>query len=228
MNLAQTWRRALCDVALSYGPEAPTLCEGWDVRDLLAHLSVRDARPDALLAMALPGAARYAEWVRERATRANFEEVVAAVRAGPPRMSPLSVHRLDEAVNTTEFLIHHEDIVRGADPHSSQRGQSGQPEDAIDPASATAAWKALTRAGPLMYRTAPVGLVVVAPGHGRAALRRPPTGAGTVVMTGQPLELLLYAFGRTGAASVQVAGAAVDIAAYAAAFSGQPQAEGDR
>lgn len=211
MNLAQIWRHALCDAALTRGPEAPTLCEGWEVRDLLAHLLVRDTRPDALLAKAVPAAARYEQKLRARAGDAAFEALVAEVRSGPPRLSPVSISALDDAVNTVEFLIHHEDIVRAADDTD---GPAARPSWEIDHDTCDAAWKAVTRTGRLLYRAAPVGVVVVAPGVGRAALRRPPKDAGSVVLTGQPLELLLHAFGRTGAAVVDVHGDAADVAAF--------------
>ena len=29
------------------GPDGPTLCEGWQTRDLAAHLVLRERRPDA-------------------------------------------------------------------------------------------------------------------------------------------------------------------------------------
>ncbi len=211
MNLAQIWRYALCDAALTHGPTAPTLCEGWDVRDLLAHLVVRDTRPDALLAMAVPAAAGYEERLRSRATEAAFEALVTEVRSGPPRLSPLSVSALDAAVNTVEFLIHHEDIVRAA---ADTEDPAARPGREIDQPTSDAAWKAVARTGRLLYRAAPVGVVVVAPGVGRAALRRPPKQAGSVVLTGQPVELLLHAFGRTEAAVVKVHGDRADVAAF--------------
>ena len=37
-SLARRERDALCDLALLLGPDAPTLCEGWDARDLVTHL----------------------------------------------------------------------------------------------------------------------------------------------------------------------------------------------
>ncbi|UJH71014.1 maleylpyruvate isomerase N-terminal domain-containing protein [Ornithinimicrobium sp. INDO-MA30-4] len=48
MILAQQQRQALCDTALAVGPDAPTLCSPWTVKDLLAHLVIRERRPDTL------------------------------------------------------------------------------------------------------------------------------------------------------------------------------------
>ena len=39
-------RHLLCDELLRLGPDAPTKCEGWDTRDLAAHLVIREERPD--------------------------------------------------------------------------------------------------------------------------------------------------------------------------------------
>src|SRR5579859_4160339 len=47
LNLAQQERSTLCDLFVEYGPEAPTLCEGWLAADLAAHLVVRERRPDS-------------------------------------------------------------------------------------------------------------------------------------------------------------------------------------
>src|SRR5690349_11008507 len=52
-NFARTERAALCDLLVTVGPDAPTLCEGWTTRDLAAHLAVRDRRPDAAAGIVL-------------------------------------------------------------------------------------------------------------------------------------------------------------------------------
>src|SRR6185503_18641888 len=48
-------RAALCDTLEKYGPDAPTLCEGWLTLNLAAHLVAREARSDAALGLVLPG-----------------------------------------------------------------------------------------------------------------------------------------------------------------------------
>ncbi|WP_254185823.1 hypothetical protein [Nocardioides panacis] len=44
---AQLERTALCDTALQVGEDGPTLCDGWDVKDLVVHLLVREGSPAA-------------------------------------------------------------------------------------------------------------------------------------------------------------------------------------
>ena len=43
-NYAQTERQALCDTMERVGPDAPTLCHPWRVRELAAHLVIRETR----------------------------------------------------------------------------------------------------------------------------------------------------------------------------------------
>lgn len=211
MTLAQRHRHALCDAALSAGPDAPTLCEGWRVSDLLVHLVVRDSRPDAAVAMLVPALATHAERVQSELSSLPFADLVERVRSGPPRWSPAAVSAVDGALNVAEFLIHHEDIVRAG---SNEVERTTYATDSID-----AAWTLLRRAGRLFYRASPVGVVAVAPGTGRAALRRPPRGHGSVIVSGEPVELLLHAFGRRAECNVQVLGDTRDVDAFTAAFA---------
>jgi hypothetical protein len=44
-SLARRERADLCDLALVLGEDAPTLCGGWDAKDLVTHLLVRERRP---------------------------------------------------------------------------------------------------------------------------------------------------------------------------------------
>ena len=43
--LARRERHELCDLALTVGEDAPTLCGDWIVKDLVVHLLVRENRP---------------------------------------------------------------------------------------------------------------------------------------------------------------------------------------
>jgi uncharacterized protein (TIGR03085 family) len=206
MHLARRLRLALCDTALALGPDAPTLCGPWTVRDLLAHLVLRDRRPDGLpgVGMDWNPLQRHTERVQRSIADQDFAALVQQVRSGPPRWSPVALVGVDKVVNTTEYVVHLQDIVR------AQPGWAPQPTD--DRVEA-AAWAALPRVGRLSYRSSPVGVVLLAPGHGRALVRRPPAGTSSVVVTGPPLELLLHAFGRTGVAQVTVDGEPSAVAA---------------
>lgn len=206
MHLARRLRLALCDTALDVGPDASTLCGSWTVRDLLAHLVLRDRRPDGLPGVGVDWQplTRHTERVQQSIADQAFAALVQQLRSGPPRWSPAAVVGVDKVVNTTEYMVHLEDIVR------AQPGWVRSPADARVEA---AAWAALPRVARLSFRSSPVGVVLVAPGHGRALVRRPPAGTSSVVVTGPPLELLMHAFGRTGVAQVSVDGEPSAVAA---------------
>ena len=57
MSVASDERAALCDLLDELGPDQPTLCEGWQTRDLAAHLVVREHRLDAAPGILLPAIA---------------------------------------------------------------------------------------------------------------------------------------------------------------------------
>lgn len=202
-------RALLADSALRAGPDAPTLCHPWSVRDLLAHLVLRQSRPDAMPGIGVPVAAlqRRTEAVQEEIAAGDFVDLLRQVRQGPPVWSPMRVGRVAQLVDLPEFAIHLEDIARAQQP----------PAPTVHPPERAAAlWAAVRRVAPIAYRSGPVGVVLVAEGHGRVSARRPRSGGGTVVLRGTPLELLLHAFGRTAVADVALEGAEQDVQALAA------------
>ena len=52
--VAATERNALADLFLERGPDEPTLCGDWTTNDLLAHLVIRERRPDVAGRRAMP------------------------------------------------------------------------------------------------------------------------------------------------------------------------------
>src|SRR3954454_24263736 len=109
---AQDERRALFDTLLATGPDAATLCEGWTTRDLATHLVLRDRRPDAQLGQLVPFLADHAATVTASVHDADWADLVASVGSGPPSWSPARLGPVDEAINTAEFFVHHEDVRR--------------------------------------------------------------------------------------------------------------------
>ncbi|NAZ81280.1 TIGR03085 family protein [Kineococcus sp. R8] len=199
-------RAALCDEALRAGPDAPTLCEGWVVRDLLVHLVVRDSRPDVALGQALPPLREHARRVQDELAALPFEELVDRVRRGPTGPAPTRLRVVDDLVNRAEFYVHHEDVRRagaGAAPRELPRGESA------------ALWKLVRTMGRFAYRRSGTGVVLVAPSGPRAVVRRGPVA---VSLTGEPQELLLHAFGRRPVARVAVDGSPDAVARFLAAY----------
>lgn len=197
---ARDERRALCETLLGTGPDAPTLCEGWTTRDLATHLVLRDRRPDAEVGRHLPFLAGHAQAVRDGVRGTPWPELVAAVRSGPPVWAPARLGAVDEALNTAEMFVHHEDVRRAA-PEWSAR--------ALPAGLQAALWGNLRLAGRLLLRRAPVGVELVAPGFGRQVAH---AGSPMVRVEGPPAELLLFVFGRRDHALVDLDGpnAAID------------------
>ncbi|MFD0481161.1 TIGR03085 family metal-binding protein [Kineococcus sp. GCM10028916] len=203
---ARRERDALCDSASRVGPDAPTLCAGWDVRDLLVHLAVRDNRPDVVLGEAVGPLRPRRERVLAELGAQPFEELVERVRNGPH--GPLKLQALDSLANTSEFFVHHEDILRAQDdwaPRELPRGQTAT------------LWRTVRVMGRVAYRRAGVGVVLVTPGGPRAVVR---SGEEAVSLTGEPAELVLHAFGRRSRAKVEIDGTPAAVQRFRKAFPG--------
>lgn len=184
MAVSTDERAALSDLFTELGPDAPTLCAGWTTRDLAAHLVLRERRPDAAPGILFPAMAGYTKRVQDGFARRPWAELVGLFRSGPPALSPTRVPFLDRAVNSVELFVHHED---------ARRARPGWEPRPPDPARDAATWNGVTRAGRLTLRRSPVGLVLRRPDGVEAVVRR---GPNTVIVTGAPGELLLWAFGR--------------------------------
>ncbi|WP_220182712.1 TIGR03085 family metal-binding protein [Sphaerisporangium album] len=210
MTHARAERAALCDLLDDLGPDAPTLCEGWTTADLAAHLVLRERRLDAAGGIAIPALAGYTASVQDRIKSGrSYREVVDAVRQGPPKWTPYGfIPGLDNTVNTLEFLVHHEDV---------RRAQPGwEPRELPDDLSETV-WKRLASGGRFMFRRAPVGVVLRHTDGRRAGAKM---AEPHVVVTGDPAELLMYAFGRQAHARVTCEGDPMSIARLNAAQLG--------
>jgi len=203
-RFARSERQALCDTFERVGPDAPTLCSPWLARDLAAHLVVRERRPDVSAGIWLPGLARRAEQVQDGYAAWEWPRLVDLVRSGPPAWSVTSVARVDELVNTAEFFVHHEDVLRGG-PTWSARG--------LNPDLEAALWSIVSKTAKLRLARARVGVVLVAPSYGRRQVHAN-TDLGTVVVKGAPGELLLHSFGRRGVAQVDISGPSEAVAAF--------------
>lgn len=190
-GFAQQERQALCDLLLEVGPDAPTLCAGWQAKDLAAHLVVRERRPDAAGGIVVPALAGYLERV-QRGVRdgRSWPSLVDRVRHGPP----LLLRYLDDAVNTAEYFVHHEDVRRAA---------PGWQPRTLPPALERALWSRARFAARMAGRKAGVGLRVTSPGFGEAVGR---AGTPSATVAGPPGELLLFLMGRQQVAGVAVAG----------------------
>ncbi|WNF44282.1 TIGR03085 family metal-binding protein [Rhodococcus sp. SG20037] len=183
MTFAHDERLALVDSMVEFGPDAPTLCGEWTNRDLAAHLIVRERRLDAAPGIMLSPLAGHTESVRKAAAARPWEEILDDVRSGPPRWSPM--YWLDAQVNTTEMFVHHEDVRRAHlnwAPRPLSEGRQAQ------------LWKYARQIGKMGYRKAAVEVIVELPSGESAVVHK--SGSRSVVLQGEPAELLLHAFGR--------------------------------
>jgi uncharacterized protein (TIGR03085 family) len=199
-SIAHSERTQLSALAQQLGPEAPTLCEGWTVRDLVVHLLIREGHPSAV-GIVVPPLAPLLERASERLARRDFDGLVTSLRHGPPRWSPFALPRVGELLNLLEYYVHHED-VRRAQPGWAPRELPARTEDVL--------WRAVSRAGRGLLVRSKVGIVAERSDTGASAIWN--TGPGTVVVRGLPSELALYAFGRKEQAVVEKTGEPDDVA----------------
>lgn len=181
--MAQRERRALVETMNETGPDAPTLCGEWTVRELAAHLVVRERRPDAAPGIMLRPFAGYLGRVQDKAAARPFAELLDRIRTGPPWWSPL--RPVDAVANLSEMFVHHEDV---------RRARPGWEPRQLPAADQQRLWSVLRRMGKMAYRKSPVPVELATPGGDRV---RVVGGEGPVVtLVGAPAELLLHAFGR--------------------------------
>ena len=205
MSVADAVRRereAFAETVRGVDPDGPTLCEGWTVRDLLAHLVIRDRRPDATPGIFLPVLAVWTGAVQQRLARRDATDLVETVRRGPPPSVPAAYPPMDR-IDLLEYFVHHEDVRRAT--------------GAVEPRPADAErdrilWTVLAMAGPAMHWRSPVGIVLRRPDGTEHRAHPGLPGRGRVVVTGEIGELVLHTVGRT-ACAVSFHGRDDDVAA---------------
>ena len=197
-------RAALCDTFDKYGPDAPTLCEGWQTLDLAAHLVAREARSDAAIGLVVPAFATHLQHVMDRYKDRGYEPLVAMLRTGPPwmhRHGPLAV------ANVNENFIHHEDARRA----------NGEAPRVIEAEMDAILWRMLGFGARMSKKAIKGAALTMYTPEGRE--RVVSTEGAAVTMTGAPGELTLYMSGRKEAAEVELLGEPEGVAiVHAAAF----------
>ena len=192
MSRALEQRRAFVAACREVGPEAPTLCEGWATKDLVAHVYVREHRPDAAPGvLPLGPLSAYTERVMASALRVHgYQDLVEQVST-PPRW--LAAVGLDDAVNTVEYFVHTEDVRRanGRDPRPT--------DDALE----RWIWRRLRRQARLMFRRVPATVRLVPDVGDPIDVGK---GGAVVEVRARPSEILLLAYNRKNAARVKVTG----------------------
>jgi uncharacterized protein (TIGR03085 family) len=194
MAMSERERHAMVQTLRHADPDASTLCEGWTVRHLVAHLVQRDQLPLEFFvdqAQSRPaGHERYLpRLVEESAGEAGYQGLVDRFASGAPAWSP--VRWGGDAGNLLEFVVHHEDVRRGGPDPVPSRELPLDLEQAV--------WRQLRRATPLGLMTRTEGVVLAPPGRTPFTARRGPAPA---IVQGEPVELALWFAGRREAARV--------------------------
>jgi uncharacterized protein (TIGR03085 family) len=183
MTAASRERAELVTTMRDAGPDAPTLCGEWTVRDLAAHLVIRERRLDAAPGIMIPALAGYtARRQQHLIDTTQWPELLDMVESGPPLYSPFKL--LDPLVNTTEMFIHHED-VRRAGLGWQPRSLDGDLESALRRQVRLGARLSLSRAPATVTLQDSDGSTLASVGKGPQC-----------TVTGSAAELLLFLSGR--------------------------------
>ena len=209
MSLTDNERAAICDSFEEFGPDAPTLCEGWNTRDLLAHLLVRERRPDAAAGLVVPFLHKHLEQVTESFKSEPWDTMIKTFRDGPPVLSVSAIPVVGDKFNLGEFFIHHEDIRR-AQTEWVPRDDNPELDDAL--------WKPLKMMGRMLVRKSPVGVTLRSAGRDDIVAKKGDKG---VILVGMPGEIVIHLFGRPlDKVHVVVQGDPADVEAFEASSRG--------
>jgi uncharacterized protein (TIGR03085 family) len=220
MHLAVAERHALAETLRCTEPNSPTLSGDWTAAQLTAHLVLRERSAVELLG-------RLPSWRLQHIAQREIDKLVAhepyvrlvdQLDAGPswrdarlpvPTSIIWSLPPVRERANLLEYLVHHEDV---------RRATPGWAPRELSPAMTDAVWRRLPVSTRLTMRGVPRRVALVWPGHGEVLAGR---GRDVAVrVTGEPVELTLFAFGRRDVARVEYDGAPLDVGAVRGARMG--------
>jgi uncharacterized protein (TIGR03085 family) len=197
--LARRERHELCDLALEVGEDAPTLCGDWTVKQLVAHLLVRENRPWAAAGIVVPPLSGLTDRSMARMERRDFGVLVEKLR--DPGLTMYRLPPAEVAFNTLEYFVHHEDI---------RRAQPGWSPRDLAAADLGLIWKLGRGSGRLMARRMGVPVTIRRSDTGDEAVLR--SGSDPVVVSGPPGEVVLFLFGRDYAQDLEFDGPAEAVA----------------
>lgn len=187
-------------------PLAPTLCEGWEVRHLAAHLYLRRHRP--WRSWQQDENSVFAELAEQAKDPVAYRDLVGRFAAAPAPISLMALTDgpLGPVTNTAEYVIHHEDVRRGAGP---------VPARTLPAEHADALFDSVVQFSKLALRRLEVGVVLGVPGGRRRVVKK---ATDSVAVIGAPVELALLTSGRGRAADVELLGSESAVASFEAAL----------
>ena len=208
-------RHALSETLRRVGGSAQTLCGEWSTAQLAAHLVLRERSVVELGGrLPVPALRRRAEQVvTDLAAATPYAELVDTVDRGPswrevrgpvPVAWLWSLPPVAELANLLEYVVHHEDV---------RRAQPGWAPRALPLDLQRVIWQRLHLLARVTLRSVPVGLALRWPSHGEIANRRARRHGPAVTVTGDAVELTMFAFGRLDHAQLDWTGTPADIEA---------------
>lgn len=196
-------RRALVQALQQAGPEADTLCQGWNAHDLAVHIVARDARPDTIFGQEMPLVADKAARAYHQFEQLSFDELVDRIQAGPPRWSPANLRQIGDVMNTVEFFVHTEDVLRAEDNTDDDAENQLLRRRSIPESVRRKLWQ---QASSVLFTTAARSkhqrITFISPGYGAVTSGR--SRDPLLILHGAPEELVLWAFGREEVAAVTI------------------------
>lgn len=188
------------------GPDADTLCQGWQARHIAAHLAMQDQAAGLPILLTAPVAlplmrlgvrapskfAQKFDGQLEKLAARDWLELLDDLTSGPPRSVGVPILG---SLRLHENWIHHEDLRRAAG--AAPRGSERQVDDAL--------WKALAFYG-RYQRKVLVGVDLVLNGPNGESLRVGDPAGDRVEATGPPGELALLVAGRAHASAAELDG----------------------
>lgn len=206
---AQDERESLCDLLIELGPDAPTLCGDWTTRQLAGHLVTREARPDAAAGIGFAPLSGWTAKVEKKYSKRDFNQLVDAIRSGPPLFSPFRIPGADRMANTAEYFVHFEDVRRAKD--------LWEPRE-LEPEFADYLWKLSKQRGSMLFRNSVVGVALNRTDRESETKLvkkvNPENQLGAVTISGPAQELVMYSFGRKAQSDVTIKGTAAAIEAF--------------
>ena len=196
-TVARAERHQLCDLALEVGADAPTLCGDWDVKELVAHLLVRERSLLGAPGIIVQPLSGLTEREMARTARSNLRTLVGRLRKGH---SLLGLPVIDPLVNTLEYFVHHEDI---------RRAQLGWEPRALDENTSAALWRAISMTGRGLVRPAGVPVTIRDTDTGKTAVLR--RGSDPVTVSGRVGEIVMFLHGRRHTVGLELTGPAASI-----------------
>lgn len=191
--LLERQRGRTCDVLAAVPPTAPSLCDAWDAHDVAIHLWMLShdpiAWPGQACAALAPVTHRRAAKVR---SQWSYEVLIDQLRSGSAGFPCMPFDsREDHRHALGEWWMHAQDVAR----------PNGVPQEPRDSPQEDALWLRVQAAAHSLRRRLPAGLVLALPDGRRCEVSR---GPATLVVTGDPGELMCWVYGRRSVAVVEV------------------------